>query len=86
MKSQRRKLTKKESGFVKFSTRCGNCRFYSNYQCGIVSGVIYPSDCCNLWTSKQEKSDCLDLNFLSGRDIEDLIPEHAFPSICRKRG
>jgi hypothetical protein len=74
---QRRKLTKKEAGFVPFATRCGSCRFFNNKSknsCAIVTGVIHADNCCNLWTPARK---ALSLDFLSGADIEDLVPDYA---------
>jgi hypothetical protein len=76
-----KKISKKDSGFISQATKCGTCRFYSKERnrCAIVAGVIEANNCCNLYTAKDQ---CLDLRFVSGQEIEDMIPDYAKSTIC----
>jgi len=67
-----RRVTKSEAGYVQHKTQCASCKFFngSHRSCALVKGDIDPNHCCNLWTSH---GTCVDLKYLSGGDIEDLL-------------
>lgn len=84
------KLTRKQAGYIPAplkknyaspgtGVRCGECKYFSNEKgkCAIVYGKISPQGCCNVFTRKSSNSK-VNLEFLSGSDIEDLLAKNPY--------